>query len=212
MKLSSEAFKELISRKKYIFHVHTDYSDGHSSVEDYFRFASRNGFELLIFTEHVRKRPDYDLEMFCREIERTARLFPSVSALKGVEAKILPGGDLDIPEEALGLLDIVCFGFHSFPAERKLYDASFRSVVSDERWKKLVRVWVHPCSFLKRQGRLEEDGLLSGLAETALREGVFIEVNKKHRLPPQWLVPQIPEEFLVEGYDAHSVDELTTLK
>jgi len=136
-----EKFKNLL-KSKYIFHLHTKYTDGLSSVEEYCLWASKNGCDAVICTEHVRKELSYDFHGFLSEIEDAKRQFPGLDIWVGVEAKVLPGGELDVPEGILSGIDIVCFACQTFPVDVDLYGRSFERLFSDARWKNHIRVWV----------------------------------------------------------------------
>ena len=106
-----ERFENLLSRR-YIFHLHTNYTDGLSSIEDYCLWASRNGCDTIVFTEHVRKELSYDFYSFLSDIENAKRKFPNMDIWVGVEAKILLDGELDISDEVLPKIEIICFACH----------------------------------------------------------------------------------------------------
>ena len=46
------------------WHIHTNYTDGENSIEDYCERALKNGLELIAFTEHVRRDLDYAFGQF----------------------------------------------------------------------------------------------------------------------------------------------------
>lgn len=201
-----EKFENLL-KDKYIFHLHTNYTDGLSSVEDYCIWASKNGYDSVVFTEHVRKKLSYDFHSFLSDIENARHKFPDLDIWVGVEAKVLPGGALDIPNEILPNVQIICFACHSFPKDVCLYERAFEKLFSDSRWKEHIRVWVHPGSFLKCLGLIDDYlYLLDRLISFARREGVFIEQNLKYELPPRPIIKNIPRSNLVKGLDAHSVE------
>lgn len=201
-----EKFENLL-KDKYIFHLHTNYTDGLSSVEDYCIWASKNGYDSVVFTEHVRKKISYDFHSFLSDIENARHEFPDLDIWVGVEAKVLSPIGLDIPDEILSEIQIVCFACHSFPKDVGLYERAFEKLFSDSRWKEHIRVWVHPGSFLKCLGLIDDYlYLLDRLISFARREGVFIEQNLKYELPPRPIIKNIPRSNLVKGLDAHSVE------
>lgn len=207
----SEKFKSLL-KGRYLFHLHTTHTDGSSSVEDYCLWASRNGYDAVIFTEHVKKKLSYDYYSLLSDIENAKRKFPNVDIWVGVEAKILLGGELDISEEILPEIEVICFACHSFSKDVDLYEKSFKKLFSDNRWKSRIRVWVHPGSFLKHLGLIDDYlHLLDGLTSLAIREGIFIEHNLRHELPPMSIIKNIPRANLIRGLDAHSVESVKSL-
>jgi len=207
----SEKFENLL-KSRYIFHLHTNYTDGLSSVEEYCLWASRNGYDAIVFTEHVRKKMSYDFYNFLLDIENARRKFPDMCVWVGAEAKILPCGELDIPDEILPKIEIICFACHSFPKDIDLYEKSFKRVFSDARWENHIRVWVHPGLFLKRLGVMNDYlHLLNGLISRAIREDIIIEHNLKYELPPMLVIKNIPQSRLARGLDAHSVKSVVEL-
>lgn len=206
-----EKFERLL-KSKYIFHLHTNYTDGQSSIEEYCTWAANNGWDTLVFTEHVRKRLAYDFCSFLSDIENARQEFPKLTIWVGAEAKILPGGGLDIPDEILPKIQLICFACHSFPEDINLYKISFERLFSEDRWKSHVRVWVHPGYFLDRLGAMDKYlHVLNGLASFAISEGVFIEHNLRYKLPPEMIIGNVPRSKLVVGLDAHSVESVAEL-
>ena len=213
MRITQEKFKALTSTDNYLFHLHTNYTDGLNSIEDYFRYASKNKFETIVFTEHVRKKISYNFEDYFSEIRRTETKFENVNAIVGVESKIFPDGSIDIPESILPMIDLLCFACHSFPDDITLYEEAFKEVFVDAKWKSFIRVWVHPGRYLQRIGLTKHNtDIFHGLLNTAVGEGVFIENNLKQVVLLRNIIESIPSESLVVGHDAHSVSELEAHK
>ena len=213
MRITQEKFKALTSTDNYLFHLHTNYTDGLNSIEDYFRYASKNKFETIVFTEHVRKKISYNFEDYFSEIRRTETKFENVNAIVGVESKIFPDGSIDIPDSILPMIDLLCFACHSFPDDITLYEEAFKEVFVDAKWKSFIRVWVHPGRYLQRIGLTKHNtDIFHGLLNTAVGEGVFIENNLKQVVLIRNIIESIPSESLVVGHDAHSVSELEAHK
>ncbi|MDA8087537.1 MAG: PHP domain-containing protein [Nitrospiraceae bacterium] len=193
--------------------MHTTYTDGSGTVEDYFEYASLHGYESIVFTEHVRMNMSYDFDAFLEDIKAARQKFPWIMALAGAEAKILPGGLLDIPDNVSSKIEVICIACHSFPGNIRLYEKSFQKLLGDSRWGNHIRVWVHPGRFLRRMGLL--DGNLENigsLIRLGADRGVFIENNIKNNLPPASLLNGIHPDMIVVGCDAHSPSELGMLR
>ena len=144
----SEQFRSTVSEHS-LAHVHTTFSDGLNSVEEYCRWACNNTVDTIVFTEHVRKELSFDFVDFRKEIEHVKQLFPALHIWTGVEAKLLPGGALDVPDEIVSEIQVLYFACHSFPRDTDLYIKSFVNLFKDERWKEHARVWAHPGYFFK---------------------------------------------------------------
>ena len=213
MRITQEKFKALTSTDNYLFHLHTNYTDGLNSIEDYFRYASKNKFETIVFTEHVRRKISYNFDDYLSEIRRIETKFENVNTIVGVESKIFPDGSIDIPESILPMIDLLCFACHSFPDDITLYEEAFKEVFVDAKWKSFIRVWVHPGRYLQRIGLTKHNtDIFHGLLNTAVGEGVFIENNLKQVVLLRNIIESIPSESLVVGHDAHSVSELEAHK
>lgn len=210
MIMSSEEFKDVLSKGKYIFHLHTNYTDGLNSVEDYFRYALGEEFKTIIFTEHVRKNLSYNFGAFINNINKIEKM-STIKAIVGVEAKILPGGKLDISDNLLSMVEVICFACHSFHFDIELYKSSFINLFKDKKWKNHIRVWVHPGRFLKSYGASKEGlNILEELINIAVAEDIFIEKNLKEKLPPSVVLNNISPSNIIIGYDAHSIEEIET--
>ncbi|MDF2626482.1 MAG: hypothetical protein K0R39_313 [Symbiobacteriaceae bacterium] len=191
---------------RYLFHVHTPYTDGQVPVRAYFDLAVRAGLDRLIFLEHIRAAPRYDVTQFVAEVRGCAAAC-GVEALVGFEAKVLPGGALDISEEHLALAEVLGIAEHGFPADFDLWRASIRRALDASYGSRPV-VWVHPGLWLKKHGLLEarEQEYLALLA-LAQGAGVKVEMNRRYGLVPGHLAGEVAPEALVRGADAHRLED-----
>ena len=80
---------------RYLFHLHTTSTDGELTVRQYFEYASQQRIQRLIFLEHIRRNPQYDVEAFVGEVKENSQRC-RIPAVVGFEAKLLPDGRLDI--------------------------------------------------------------------------------------------------------------------
>jgi histidinol phosphatase-like PHP family hydrolase len=204
-------FKKIISRGNYLFHLHTNYTDGISSIYDYFYYASQKGINCLIFMEHVRKNLAYDFLRFYSDVKNVEQKFKNVKAVIGCEAKITQEGTLDIPYWILKHIRIIGIACHSFPPEIDLYTQNLIKIFKDRAFREFVRVWVHPGRFLWKIGAPNKEVILGELIKCALEEGIFIEWNLKENLPPKNILENIPFDRIIWGVDAHSVNEIDSL-
>lgn len=193
-----EKFKSLL-KTPYLFHLHTNYSDGKASVDDYCSWAGKHGYKTLFFTEHVRKRMNYEFSLFLTDIERARNKFKKLAIWVGIEVNILPGGELDMPEDLSGI-EVICFACHSFTKDTPALEQALKRVFSDERWKKFVRVWAHPSSVYRFIGERDKVSFLKNMIVFAQNKGVFIEHNKAY--------DTFPDKGYIVGQNAHSVDRL----
>ncbi|HYG57694.1 MAG TPA: PHP domain-containing protein [Symbiobacteriaceae bacterium] len=194
---------------RYLFHLHTTFTDGQASVQEYVELATRSQLDRLIFLEHIRAQPGYDVGQFIAEVRRCAAAF-GVPALVGFEAKVLPGGGLDIAEEHAGMAEVLGLAEHGFPGDRELWRSSVLRALETYAAKDGGRplVWVHPGLWLRKQGLLEarerEYLELLGIAQDL---GVKVESNLRYGLVPGHLRDAVRPESLVFGADAHRLQD-----
>jgi histidinol phosphatase-like PHP family hydrolase len=180
------------------------------SVKDYFDYASRSGVTTLIFLEHIRSEPSYDVYEFAAQIKECANAY-KIEAVVGFEAKLLPDLSLDISEKHRALARVIGLAEHRFPNDRRLLEASFRKAVDNCRSltpDKAV-VWVHPGLWFKRRGIApsREPEYLS-MIEYAQGAGLLVERNLKHDLIPEQMMRYVEPNQMVIGADVHNLEAL----
>lgn len=88
-------------------HVHSDWSDGHASIEEMARAAKQRRYRYMSVNDHTRSlgvahglTPER-LERQMGEIDEINARMKSFTVLKGTEVDILSDGSLDLPDELL---------------------------------------------------------------------------------------------------------------
>ena len=100
-------------------HAHTDWSDGHESIEAMALAAKAIGYHYLAITDHSGGRGiahGLDAERLRKQIEEIKQLnqqLDGIRLLSGIEVDIRADGSLDLPQELLAELDIVIAAIHS---------------------------------------------------------------------------------------------------
>ncbi|MDH4067625.1 MAG: DNA polymerase/3'-5' exonuclease PolX [Dehalococcoidia bacterium] len=100
-------------------HTHTEWSDGHDSVEELARAAKDRGYQYIAVTEHSVGRGiahGLDMERLreqIAEIRAVNERLTGIRVLTGIEVDIRADGSLDLPHEILSGLDIVIAAVHS---------------------------------------------------------------------------------------------------
>lgn len=187
------------------WHVHTNYTDGMCSINDYCQRAVEVGIPLIAFTEHVRKNLDYDFYSFLSDIEIAKDEF-DIIILSGCEAKVLPSGELDASEDILKEIDYPIFAYHSFPVDIDLFLTSLRKVLMN----KYVNSWAHPGAFLNKNNlQLPEEDLIE-IFHLVSKMNVLLEINDKYKVPSStWinLAKKVGVEF-VRGSDVHNITSM----
>jgi histidinol phosphatase-like PHP family hydrolase len=195
---------------RYLFHLHTDFTDGRLTVQQYFEYASRHEIGRLIFLEHIRREPTYDVEAFVAQV-REISVNAGIPAMIGFEAKLLPDGRLDISDTHLAMADVVGIAEHSFPDDLCLLQGALKTAVDryTERPPDQAIVWVHPGLWFQKRGLMPaRDAECASLIQYALNKGVLIERNTRYHLIPERLLPSVPLQSLVHGVDAHRWEDL----
>ncbi|KKG07103.1 histidinol phosphatase [Methanosarcina mazei] len=187
------------------WHVHTCYTDGKNSIDEYCQKAVAIGLPLIAFTEHVRKNLDYDFHRFLNDIEIAKEKYDLI-ILSGCEAKVLPYGELDVSDDILKEIDYPIFAFHSFPKDTDLYFESLKKVLKNKH----VNAWAHPGVFLIQNGlELSEDQLID-IFHSMSKLNVLLEINIKYQVPSEtwkYLSSKFSVKF-VKGGDVHSAEQL----
>jgi DNA polymerase (family 10) len=100
-------------------HAHTEWSDGHDSIEELARAAQDMGYQYIAVTEHSAGRgiahglTAERLKEQVAEINSLNRRLRGIRVLTGTEVDIRADGSLDLPHEILAELDIVIAAVHS---------------------------------------------------------------------------------------------------
>lgn len=101
------------------FHVHSNWSDGSSSIEEVVRAAQRRGYEYVAICDHTKSLKiahgldETRLMKQMEEIDRLNEKMKGFQILKGAEVDILSDGRLDLSDKILKRLDLVVASVHS---------------------------------------------------------------------------------------------------
>ena len=199
-------------------HVHTDWSDGRSTVLEMGEAARGLGYEYLAICDHtrnVRVVPGLDADDVRRQGEEIAaaneRLAP-FRILRGIECDILPDGSLDLPDDVLAELEWVQASVHA--GQRAPRDEITKRTVEAMRHP-AVRCLSHPTGRIINH-RPENAVDLERVFEVALETGVAVEVNG---LAPRLDLRDVHVRSAIEAgvavvcsTDAHSVDGLRNMQ
>ncbi|MCJ7515424.1 MAG: DNA polymerase/3'-5' exonuclease PolX [Dehalococcoidia bacterium] len=100
-------------------HVHTDWSDGHDSIEDMAKAAKALGYHYLVITDHSAGRgiahglSEERLRQQIEEIKRLNGQLKGIRIFTGTEVDIRADGSIDLPDKLLVDLDVVVAAIHS---------------------------------------------------------------------------------------------------
>ncbi|GHH85619.1 PHP domain-containing protein [Streptomyces capitiformicae] len=223
-KLESEAETPLADRGDRLMalirgdcHVHSDWSDGGSGIEEMGRAAARLGHEWTVLTDHSphltvarglssdRLREQLDVVAALNEQWAPFRL------LTGIECDILDDGSLDQEPELLDRLDVVVVSVHSkLRMDARAMTRRMVAAVRDPHSDVLGHCTGRLVSGRGRpESEFDADAVFSACAET----GTAVEINSRpERLdPPRRLLRQAMEAGVLFSIDtdAHAPGQLT---
>jgi DNA polymerase (family 10) len=101
-------------------HVHSDWTDGTTTIAAMAAGAQARGYEYMALTDHSRRvamahgLDAARLSRQIREVERLNEKMKGFTILTGIEVDILKDGRLDLPDSILSRLDVVVASVHSF--------------------------------------------------------------------------------------------------
>ncbi|MFI6149698.1 PHP domain-containing protein [Streptomyces sp. NPDC051109] len=198
-------------------HLHSDWSDGGSPIEDMAEAARALGHQWAVLTDHSprltiahglsQNRLKSQLEAVA---DLNARTGPGFRLLTGIECDILDDGSLDQDEDLLGRLDIVVASVHSkLRSEPEPMTARLLAAVRNPR----VDVLGHCTGRIitgrgRPQSRFDAEAVFAACAEA----GTAVEINcrPERRDPPDDLLVQAAAAgclFAVDT-DAHAPEQL----
>ncbi|MFF9011605.1 PHP domain-containing protein [Streptomyces sp. NPDC014870] len=171
-------------------HLHSEWSDGGSTIEDMGRTAARIGHDWAVLTDHspsLKVARGLSPERLREQLDVVARLneeWAPFRLLTGIECDILEDGSLDQEPELLDRLDLVVGSVHSklrmdAPAMTRRMEKAVRNPLMD--------VLGHCTGRLVSGGRLrpesafDADRVFAACAES----GTAVEINSRpERLDP----------------------------
>jgi DNA polymerase (family 10) len=165
-------------------HVHTDWSEGQSSIEEIIQKGAELGYEYMAITDHAGNLPIANamnekrilkqmksIDKLNRKLDTGNRTGPFL--LKGAEINILPKGGVDVPNSILQELDVVVAGIH-----RRMHDPvekNMKRLISAME-NEHVDIIAHPSGRLinKREPYAID---IEELVHRAQETGTFLEIN-----------------------------------
>ncbi|HHY99396.1 MAG TPA: DNA polymerase/3'-5' exonuclease PolX [Firmicutes bacterium] len=160
-------------------HMHTNWSDGISTIEEMVEAARRRGYSYLAICDHskslgiARGLSDEDIMKQADYIRRLNDRIHGIRVLAGIEVDIRKDGTLDYPDEILSQLDIVVASIHSGFRQEK--DIMTQRIITAIR-NKNVDILAHPTGRLL--GRREPyDVDMEAVLREAAASGTILEIN-----------------------------------
>jgi DNA polymerase (family 10) len=175
-------------------HVHSDWTDGTTSIEAMAAAAQARGYQYIALTDHSRRvamAHGLDPTRLSRQIGEIDRLNEKLSGftvLKGIEVDILKDGSLDLPDSSLSKLDVVVASVHShFDLPRQAQtDRVIRAMENRH-----VSILGHPTGRLIGEREPYDIDMERGIS-AARDVGCFLEINAE------------PDRLDLNDIDAHA--------
>lgn len=177
------------------YHMHTQFSDGIGSIQEYLQSAENRGLTSFAITDHVWKT-SYWLDDYFNEID-SVRESSSIKIFSGVEAKqININGEIDLDSKYISKLDLVLGAVHALPTDTdylfidpnklspiEILEVETESIISLIR-NKQVKIIAHP--FIMYQKYVDSPvpyEAIEKVVNCAVKNNVAIELNGKYSLP-----------------------------
>ena len=199
-------------------HTHTEWSDGHDSIEELARAARDMGYQYVAVTEHSAGRGIAHglsverLKEQVAEVEALNERLMGIRVLTGTEVDIRADGRLDLPHEILSRLDIVIAAVHSAmnQSEEKMTQRVIRAIENPD-----VDMIAHPtCRLIGQREPVAID--LEAVFQAAAKYNKIMEISAMpERLDLKDIHAFRARELGVKlaiGTDAHSIGHLDLIR
>lgn len=199
-------------------HIHSNFSDGASSLLELVEEARKKGYQYIAVTDHsqslkiAKGLSEQSLLLQIEEIKKINKRLSNFKILSGTEVDIKADGSLDYPDEVLRKLDLVVAAVHSGFKQTK--EAMTERIIKAMR-NENVDVIAHPTGRLINQ-RDEYKVDLERLLEAAKETKTALEINAyPERLDLRDIHCKRAKEYgvkLVISTDAHQESQLDFIK
>ena len=160
-------------------HCHSNYSDGAATLEEVAAAGKNKGYSYILITDHSQSlrianglTPQRLLKQIA-EIDRVNAQLKGFKLLKGNEVDILSDGTLDLSEDLLKRLDVVCVAIHSRFKMRRT-EMTRRVIRAMEN--PYANILAHPTGrLIGSRDAFEID--MEEIIRAASRTGTAIEIN-----------------------------------
>ncbi len=160
-------------------HMHTDWSDGHDSLEEMALAAKELGYQYIAITDHSGGRGiahGLDAERVRKQMAEIRALDECLSGIRvfsGIEVDIRADGSLDLPHEILSDLDIVIAAVHSAmnQSEERMTKRVLNAIEDPD-----VDIIAHPtCRLLGEREPIAID--FEAIIRAAAKNNKILEIN-----------------------------------
>lgn len=161
------------------FHIHSNWSDGSSSIEEVARAAQKKGYQYIAICDHSKSLKiahgldETRLTRQMEEIDRINERLKNFRILKGTEVDILSDGKIDLSDNVLEKLDFVVASVHSgFKQDRERMTKRITKALENP----YLHVLGHPTGRLLG-ARDPYQVEMSDVMEAAKKYGKALEIN-----------------------------------
>ena len=160
-------------------HMHTNWSDGHNTIEEMALAAKDLGYQYIAITDHSVGRGiahGLDVERLRKQIGEIRAINERLSGIHmftGIEVDIRADGSLDLPHEILSELDIVIAAVHSAmnQSEERMTKRVLGAIENPD-----VDMIAHPtCRLLGERGPIAID--MEAVIQAAAKNNKVLEIN-----------------------------------
>ncbi len=161
-------------------HSHTNWSEGHNTIEEMAKKAKSLGYEYLLISDHggtlvpiANCMPERKILKQGRKIDRLNKKLKGIKLLKGSETNIKNDGSIDVSNKVLKTLDIATAAIHTkFRMSRKEMTRRIVTAMENEH----IDIIAHPSGRLIGS-RQPYDFDLDEVVDAAKATGTFLEIN-----------------------------------
>jgi putative hydrolase len=215
-------FNEFIKKfPRYDFHIHTNFTDGKSSIEEYTKMAIIKKLEAIAFTEHVRRDSSF-FPYFILKVKKIRKKH-KIKIFFGIEAKALDfEGQIDASPSMIKISEIVLGAVHRYPdgqggfldvkrlSKEEAANIEYRLAMGLLKYGK-IDVLAHPGGFFETffNDDFPKEYLREIFIESVIRKKA-VEFNGKYMKNPNKFISLCKEinPYIFIGSDAHHVNEL----
>jgi DNA polymerase (family 10) len=199
-------------------HVHSEWSDGHDSMDAIVRTAFERGYRFIGIADHSQSLKvanglsERRVVKKLAEIKQLRKKYPRIAILAGTECDIKPDGTLDYSAKILKQFDYVIIGVHTaFKMEKAAMTKRIVRAMENEH----VDILAHPTGrLLGKRDAYEAD--VDELIDAAKRTETRLEINAvPERLDLDDVhVKQAKDHGIqiVIGTDSHSVQHFDFMR
>jgi DNA polymerase (family 10) len=216
----NKTLPKLIEEKdiKGIFHIHTTYSDGKSSIEQICGQLIKSGFMYAGISDHSKTASyaggmkNEDVEQYFKEIDKLNLKYSGFKIFKGIESDILLDGSLDYSDKILSGFDFIIAAIHSSfnLSEERMTERIIKAI--ENRFTTMI---AHPTGRLLLARDAYKVDIIR-VINAAAENNVDIELNASpFRLDLDWRMCKYAKEKGVKIFinpDAHSLKDLYDYK